>query len=329
MAPAQGRITLWMIEVFAAVAETRSVSVAARRLGASPSAVSQQLSNLDAALGVALVDRGARPLALTPPGTVFLRRAQNILAEAALARADLGDRSLVHLTRFRLGMIEDFDADVTPRLLTEMAGILQECRFLLETGASHRLLEGLAGRDLDIVVTAETGAIPAEMEVHPLLEEPFVAVLPRGRSAAGEPVDYADLADLVPIFYTGRHHMGRLIAAHLARQDIRFAPRFEMDSYHAILSMVAEGRGWSILSPLGLRRARRFADCVAVAPLPGPRLSRRIVLAARRGGMGALPADTAARLRGIVGEMLVDPVLADWPWLGGAIVVLSGDGAAA
>ncbi|MEL6517018.1 MAG: LysR family transcriptional regulator, partial [Pseudomonadota bacterium] len=66
MVDAPGRITLWGVEVFAAAAEERSISAAARRLGASPSAISQQLSNLETALGTQLVDRSARPLALTP-----------------------------------------------------------------------------------------------------------------------------------------------------------------------------------------------------------------------------------------------------------------------
>ena len=45
------------------------------------------------------------------------------------------------------------------------------------------------------------------------------------------------------IQYTTRHHMGRQIAAHLARQSVTVAHRFELDSYHAIMAMVAEGAG--------------------------------------------------------------------------------------
>ena len=62
MTEAQGRVTLWGIEVFLATAEEGAISAAARRLGVSPSAVSQQLSSLEAALGTALLDRSARPM---------------------------------------------------------------------------------------------------------------------------------------------------------------------------------------------------------------------------------------------------------------------------
>ena len=62
MADPDGRFTLWGIEVFLAAAEEGAISAAARRLGASPSAVSQQLSGLEAALGAVLLNRSTRPM---------------------------------------------------------------------------------------------------------------------------------------------------------------------------------------------------------------------------------------------------------------------------
>ena len=62
MTQSTGRVTLWGIEVFLAIAEEGSISAAARRLGSSPSAVSQQLSGLETTLGAQLFDRGARPV---------------------------------------------------------------------------------------------------------------------------------------------------------------------------------------------------------------------------------------------------------------------------
>ena len=82
----QGRVTLWGVEIFLAVAEEGAISAAARRLGVSPSAISQQLTGLEAALGAVLLDRSARPMRLTPAGAMFRRHAQVILNAEAEAR---------------------------------------------------------------------------------------------------------------------------------------------------------------------------------------------------------------------------------------------------
>lgn len=314
MSGAQTRITLWGVEVFIAIAEEGSISTAARRIGASASAASQQLTNLENALGVLLVDRTARPLRLTPAGTTFRTRAQTILNETLLAQAELASRDLRSLTRLRLGMIEDFDADVTPRLLSDMAGDLAGCRFLLETGASHRLFELLRARDLDVIVAADTGEAEDWMEVHRLVEDPFVAVVPPALAQGVQP-NRERLRGLPFIQYTQRHHMGRVIAAHLARENEHPAHRFELDSYHAIMAMVAEGAGWTIATPLGVFRAGRFVDRVAVVPLPLAPLSRSIALIARRDVLGDMPRQMSLRLLPIIDRLIAQPAIARYPWL--------------
>jgi len=316
MAETSGRITLWGIEVFMATAEEGSLTAAARRLGASPSAVSQQITGLEAAVGAELLNRRERPLTLTPAGEVMRRRAQVILNEAAQARAELATLDLSALTQLRLGMIEDFDAEVTPRLLQQMAGELRRTQFLLETGPSHRLFDLLDTRALDMIVAADMGAAAEWMEVHPLLVEPFVAAAPRG-AVSGDVL--AALRRLPLIQYTQRHHMGRLIADHLARQNLTLSHRFELDSYHAIMAMVAGGAGWTILTPLGVMHARRFLGEVEVHPLPFAPLTRTISLNARRGVLGEMPGDVAERLRGLLDAWIVAPAVERYPFLAGSL----------
>jgi DNA-binding transcriptional LysR family regulator len=311
------RITLWGIEVFLAVAEEGAISAAARRLNVSPSAVSQQLSGLEAALGAILLDRGGRPMLTTPAGTMFRRHAQTILNAEAEARAELALADLSGLTSLRLGVIEDFDAEVTPALLAELALDLKGCRFLLETGASHRLVSQLEARALDIVVAADLGTEMGERdwrEVHPLMTEPFVAILPKGRT-----VDH--LPDLALIQYTARHHMGRLVAAHLAQQNLRLTHRFELDSYSAILAMVAAGAGWTILTPLAMGAAQRFRAATEVIPLPFQPLSRTISLSARAGVLRDMPVQVTQRIKRQIAARVVAPALREWPWLEGQLRV--------
>jgi DNA-binding transcriptional LysR family regulator len=314
MAEPEGRVTLWGIEVFVASAEEGSISAAARRLGVSPSAVSQQLSGLEAALGAVLLDRSGRPVQVTPAGAMFRRHAQVILNAASEARAELAMADLSGLTTLRLGVIEDFDSDVTPRLLSTLARDLKGCRFLLETGASHRLMDQLEARALDVVIAADSSdAAPEDWrEVHRVLSEPFVAVAPPG----------ARIEDLPLILYTARHLMGRQIAAHLARHGLKPAHRFELDSYAAILAMVAGGEGWTILTPLALHQARAFREKVEVRPLPFPALARTLSLSARAGILHGIPAQIAQRLKPLIAEVVIAPAVKSTPWLAPALRVL-------
>jgi len=301
MVESPGRITLWGIEVFMAAADERSISAAARRLGAS-------------------LQRNARPIRRTPAGEIMHRRAQAILNEAAQARAELAMSHLSTLTRFRLGMIEDLEADVTPQLLTHMAGELKGCQFLLETGASHHLYDQLDARALDIIVAAELGDPANWTEVHPVLREGFAVVAPRGVIKPERDV-LRQLKRLPLIQYTQRHYMGRLISSHLAREKLSLPHRFELDSYHSILALVGQGTGWSILTPLALMRARRFADQIDVLELPLAPLSRTISVIARKGILQDMPATIAARLKPILQETVVDPAIRQHPFFAKGITL--------
>ena len=68
-----GMPPLSALRAFSAYAETRSVSAAGEVLNVSHAAISQQMRALEAHLGVALVDRAGRQLALTPEGDSLAR----------------------------------------------------------------------------------------------------------------------------------------------------------------------------------------------------------------------------------------------------------------
>ena len=155
----------------------------------------------------------------------------------------------------------------------------------------------------------------------PLLREGFVAAAPRDSVTKGENV-LRQLKQLPLVQYTQRHYMGRLVSAHLARQNMTLAHRFELDSYHAILALVGQGSGWTILPPLALMRARRFADQIDVFELPFEPLTRTISLTARKEILQDMPARVAETLKPILRDTIVAPAIARHPFLAASLKLL-------
>lgn len=80
------------IAAFVAIAETGSISAAARRLNLAKSVASERLAELERSLGANLVQRTTRRLSLTEDGTIFLNRAAQILRDLDTAAAELAER---------------------------------------------------------------------------------------------------------------------------------------------------------------------------------------------------------------------------------------------
>lgn len=85
-------LKLESIQAFAAIAETGSITGAAKRLALSKSVVSERLAELERTLDAKLVHRTTRTLLLTEEGTAFYARAQLIVRDVDAAASELAER---------------------------------------------------------------------------------------------------------------------------------------------------------------------------------------------------------------------------------------------
>ena len=308
------RLTLRNIEIFIAAIEEGSVAAAARRLDTSPSSISQHLSNLEQDLGITIIDRTKRPLALTPAGVLFRRRAGNILNEATLARAELAAADYTALTHLSLAMIDDFEPDVTPALIASLATEMPDCHIVLQTGASHDNLAALESRAVDMCIAADPDTPESWMEIFPLLNEPFVLLTPKDLLKQDLPV-LPQLLDKPFIRFPRNQVVGRMIEARLTAEKISLQQKFEIDSYQSIMAMVAQGTGWAIAPPMCYLRAQRFQAQVEMSPLPFEGLARRISLFARKDTLDTMPKGIATRLSTLIEDALIKSTIIHHPWL--------------
>ncbi|AHM03014.1 transcriptional regulator, LysR family [Roseibacterium elongatum DSM 19469] len=321
-APLHKGLTLRGLEVFEALARTGSVAATAAELGMSAPAVSQQMKNLAQVLGVDLIDHSRRPMIPTPAGRLFLPRAEAALSALRSGQRDLTALDLSGLSALSLGVIEDFENEVTPRLAARLAEALSQCAFRLRTGASHNLVAGVVARDLDMAMCASPGAHPGGTTAYPILTDPYIVAVPQGTDMTG---GLTGLSHLVFLRRDLTQVMGRQIETYLTRVQLDLPQRFEMDSNQSISALVASGTGWTITTPLSLLRAGRFAGGIDAHPLPDADIARDIVLLAGADWSGAIPAQIASLARELIEAHFVADAHARMPWLGHRFAVLGGD----
>src|SRR5579864_617499 len=112
-------IELRHLAALEAVGRTQSFGRAARELGYTQSAVSQQIAHLERAVGQRLVDRpgGPKPVTLTEAGTLLLRHADAIVAQLDAAQADMAALAEGAAGPLRVGILQSVGARILPTLL--------------------------------------------------------------------------------------------------------------------------------------------------------------------------------------------------------------------
>ncbi|MBP0484024.1 LysR family transcriptional regulator [Sagittula salina] len=314
-------VTLRGLEIFEALAESGSVAKASETTGLSQPAVSQQMRNLETALGVDLVDHGRRPMMLTPAGRAFLQRTKAVLRELRLAGSELTVMDLAHLSVLSLGVIDDFDNDLTPRLVTMLAESMTKCRFKLITAPSHEIRAELQARRLHLGIAASGGEVLPGVVEYPLVRDPYIFVCAKG--AVAEAGSIEALMTRAPLLrYDRAQLIGRQVEAHLARLKLTFPERFEIGAHLSLMTLAARGTGWALTTPLGYMRAARLHDQLEAHPLPFAPFARTISLFAGGDWDDAVPRDVARTMKMLVSDMVIGPAWARLPWLVGELRIL-------
>lgn len=138
---------------FVAVADTGGVTRAAGMLNLTQSAVSMQLKRLEESLNVALLDRTARAIALTPAGEQLLGFARSML--------QTNDEILKRLTatefegELKLGVPHDIIYPVVPAVLKRFAADFPRMQVRLISAPTRKLLNMFSRGEVDVILTTE------------------------------------------------------------------------------------------------------------------------------------------------------------------------------
>jgi molybdate transport repressor ModE-like protein len=164
-----------------AIAHEGSFNRAARRLGYTQSAISQQIAALERTIGQRLVNRpgGSSPVGLTPAGELLLHHAETIAARLAAAAADLSALERGDLGLIRIGTVQTLYGGLVPSTLRALSQRRPELAVeLTELVDDRELLVSLEQAELDLVIT-HLPLPPGPYEVTPLYSDDYVLVVRR------------------------------------------------------------------------------------------------------------------------------------------------------
>jgi len=317
------KISLKSLELFAAVARAGSLQQVASETSLSISTVSHHLKSLEDKLGVALIDHKRRPMVVTPQGAAYLRHVEDAFRALRRGQIELTAEDIGTVQNLRLGVIDDFDGEVAPQLAQILAQLLPNCTFRHRTRPSHEVLGLLARNELDLAVAATPQeAVPGIVE-YPLLRDPFVMVTPASRDIP--PASYVDKSAGLPfLWYPSSQLIGHQIELQLRRNRVNFDRRYEMESNHMLLAMVAGGAGWAITTAASFMRVKRLHHQIRLHTLPVPAFARTLSLFTTE--IYSLPVThlVYTAFRRLIDQRFVEPAVSANPWLADSFLLLDG-----
>ena len=278
------RADIHELECFVAVAEELNFSRAATRLHMSQPPLSRQIQSLEEKLGLRLLERSTRAVALTPAGALYLVDARELLTRLDAAAESARRAVAGEGERLRLAFIGALLDEGLVRLLQIFRASHAGCQIHLSDLSAGAQLEALGSGQVDgAFIGAPAKKAGKEIVSLTWKREPLLLALPERHSlAASKSVPLAMLKSesWVMISRSAAPAFRRQFDALCAGADFRPRVVQESDRVAAVLTMVAAEQGISLL-PEAVSRLIRAG--VAFLPVKGekPILSHTFVYRAR------------------------------------------------
>ena len=239
--------TFRQLRVFNAVARHLSFAKAAETLHVSAPAITMQIKELEAAVGMPLFERQGRKVSLTTSGEYMLVYARKMLALLKDAEDAAARLQRIETGKLTIGMV-DTTTYFIPALLSQFLKEHEGIELVLNVGNRHDLVQWLNNSEVDIAIM---GRPPSEMSTRsePFAANPLVFVAsPEHPLASESGLRAEDLRQ--QSFIVREQGSGTRTAMEAFFNQARFQPRFtmELQSNDAIKQAVKANLGLSFLS---------------------------------------------------------------------------------
>ncbi|WP_203835745.1 LysR family transcriptional regulator [Winogradskya humida] len=262
------------LRVFRAVVASGSVNAAATNLGYTPSAVSQHVTALQRETGLVLLARSGRGVEPTSVGRALAHRIDGVLAQLGEVEALAADLREGRTGSLSIAYFASVGSAWMPAVARALLADFPDLRLGLRL--SDDVAAGPGPRpDVQVVVAPRDFTGTREARAHHLLDDPYVALVPRGHPLGTEPgVELARLATETWIDNDFAHGWCRRNLLD-ACQSAGFSPPFRVEAhdYPTAIAFVDAGIGITVLPRLG---AVRLPAGLTAVPIVSPTPVRSI-----------------------------------------------------
>ena len=274
------RFDLVDLQLFIAVADSRSITGGAMQVHLALASASARIKGLEQAFGTALLKRGRRGVELTPAGESLLDHARIIMHEVEAMRGDLaafagGARASVHMLANTSGLSEHL-----PKALAAFLREHSEINVDVEERESTDIAAAIANGAADLGFAAEH-ALPESFERFLFTEDRLVLVSARRSAfASRRQIDFQEAAGHDFVGLTNTTALNLHIAKHAAQLGMRFRFRARLRDFDAICQMVAADVGIAVVPEAAARRCAQSMP-IAIVRIRDGWANRRLVICAR------------------------------------------------
>jgi DNA-binding transcriptional LysR family regulator len=267
------------VQAFIAVADHGNFARAAESLHITQAALSRRLQNLEAFLGVRLVERSTRTVALTSIGREFLPRARRLLDELSAALVEIRETGRSMRGDVTIACIQTVSVHYLPQIVQRYAARHPENRIRILDYPSPDVEAAVLRREAEFGINMET-ARHRELERVPLLKDRFVVVCRDDHPlAAKERVTWKQLEPHTMIFAGHEGGTRSLVDLAIQRGDLDLRAHYEVQRSSTALGMAAKGVGATIVP--GIAMQPDAYPRLRAIPLVDPVVSRTLTLVSR------------------------------------------------
>lgn len=240
------------LRYFVAIAEEGSLSAAAGRIGIAQPSLSQHVKNLEQQLGIDLLARSPRGVALTQSGVLLLSHARRILAAVEQASEDVRASGLDPRGEVSFGLPSSVSMVLSVPLAETVRLELPEVRLRAIEAMSGFIQGWLEEGSIDLGILYNVSNLK-HMQIKPLMtEELFFFSAPDHwpfKTPPDQPVGLADVAKLDLILPSRSHGLRAMIDRFARANGVDLRVSIEMDALTQIKTLVARASGYTILAP--------------------------------------------------------------------------------